>query len=151
MQDSDGGLARARADYVAQQQRKRREQQIQEHEHQSAERRISQAGDEFVTVVREESLDLIVSDGMYLIDHGSIRLQEDMYSRWKVVVSSTGKVLVVRDDHVSEDVFSHYEGIYGQYFTDPKDKIAQTRRIADLVMERLARVLEGHRRPSPPR
>jgi hypothetical protein len=116
VQDSDGGLARARADYVAQRQRKRREQQAQEHEHQSAERRISQAGEEFVTAVREQSLDLIVSEGGYLIDHGSIRLQEDMYSRWKVVVNSAGKVLVVRDERTSEEVLSHYEGIYGRYF-----------------------------------
>jgi hypothetical protein len=142
--DSDGGLAKARTDYAAQREASLSQEEALKLHHAAQIRRINQAGKAFVTAVREESLDLFMSDDVYLVENGSIYVEEGMSSPWRMVVDLEGQVLVLRDGHTSGDVISHYQEIYRPSFSvDTKVQMAQTHKLADRVIERLAMVLEG--------
>src|SRR5262249_53450191 len=140
MQDNDGGLQKARAAHVDEQSRRDHEQQLLREKQQAEQQRIRRAGKAFVEAVRSESLELRMSQRGYLVDSGKTCLQEGMYRPWEVVVSLEGDVLLVQDSRTPEDVLSHYEAIFSPgYQPDPNEKMAELQRIADLVIERLAR------------
>lgn len=146
MQQDDGGLGEARANYAARQEESRLRQQAIERELRDQARRVNLAAAAFIKAVQDDGITLKQQAHGYIVFSGSVWRGEDMGSwNWHVVVTPEGHAQMIFDGAPIEDVLS-----FRRYFGDQqRDELMKIRDAAKWLIDKMAEVLEDHK-PAPP-